>query len=101
MERLCTSPTYGMWYPADKQSVASNLPPMVVFPNFSKFYEDWKEDLIRRGVNLRLSTECTRVLKRGKAGVVVEIKADQASTNSGPQAPHLEEKYDEIVICVL
>jgi len=26
LERLCTSPTYGMWYPTDKLSVASNLP---------------------------------------------------------------------------
>lgn len=107
MERLCTSPTYGMWYPADKLSVASNLPPMVVFPNFSVFYEDWRKDLIRRGVNVRLSTECTSIVKRNKSGVVVTLKGrtpapDSHNPNNGdPQAPEWVETYDEIVLCVL
>src|SRR6201995_1742118 len=48
LERLCTSPTYGMWYPPDKVSIASNLPPMVVFPNFSEFYAIWKKSLEKR-----------------------------------------------------
>src|ERR1700753_3242015 len=69
LERLCTSPTYGMWYPPDKNSIASNLPPMVVFPRLSKFYEDWKKSLESRGVDVRLSTEVSRVVKRGKDGV--------------------------------
>lgn len=73
-ERLCTSPTYGMWYPPDKLSVASNLPPMVVFPNFSEFYETWRKDLVSRGVTVRLSTEMTGVVKRDKKGVVVTMK---------------------------
>ena len=50
LERLCTSPTYGMWYPPDKNTVVSNMPPMIVFPNFSEFYEIWRKDLVTRGV---------------------------------------------------
>lgn len=52
MERLYTSPTYGMWYPIDSKSLSSNLPPMVVFPETTKFYQTWKEDLEKRGVKV-------------------------------------------------
>lgn len=38
-ERLCTSPTYGMWYEPDTETVVSNQPPMAVFPNLSEFYD--------------------------------------------------------------
>lgn len=117
LERLCTSPTYGMWYPADKQSIASNLPPMVVFPNFSIFYEDWRKDLVKKGVAVRLSTELTRVVKREKTGVVVRLikrtpAEDQhnpdsawvpgnAISNADADAEEVEEEYDELVLCVL
>lgn len=107
LERLCTSPTYGMWYPGDKLSVASNLPPMVVFPNFSVFYEDWRKKLISQGVNVRLSTELTAILKRDKTGVTVSMKKrtaeqDHHNTKGGdPNAPQFEENFDEIVLCVL
>ncbi|KAF4309461.1 putativeflavin-containing amine oxidasedehydrogenase [Botryosphaeria dothidea] len=72
LERLCTSPTYGMWYPPDDKSIASNTPPMVVFPNFGNFYDDWRKDLERRGVEVRLATELTQVVERGRKGVVVK-----------------------------
>jgi hypothetical protein len=117
LERLCTSPTYGMWYPPDKQSVASNLPPMVVFPNFSEFYSTWKKDLEKKGVNVRLSTELTQVVKRDKNGVVVKlIKRTPAKDSHNPNsawvdtdpesnadagAPEQQEEYDELVLCVL
>ena len=114
MERLVTSPTYGMWYPGDKLSVASNLPPMVVFPNFSIFYEDWRKNLIERGVQVRLSTELTRVIKRDKTGVVVRmIKRTPTPDSHNPNsawvdsdgadrnAEEREEEYDELVLCVL
>lgn len=52
MERLYTSPTYGMWYPIDPKSLSSNLPPMVVFPEETKFYTKWKETLEERGVKV-------------------------------------------------
>lgn len=52
MERLYTSPTYGMWYPIDTKSLSSNLPPMVVFPEASAFYGTWQKDLEDRGVKV-------------------------------------------------
>ena len=116
LERLCTSPTYGMWYPADRLSVASNLPPMVVFPNFSVFYEDWRKNLVERGVHVRLSTELTRVMKRDKTGVTVRlIKRTPVPDSHNPNsvwatndpndadrdAEEVEEEYDELVLCTL
>ena len=107
LERLCTSPTYGMWYPPDKLSIASNLPPMVVFPNFSDFYETWQKDLISRGVTVRLSTEMTTVVKRDNTGVVVSLKKrtpapDGHNPNDGDRdAQEWEEEYDELVLCTL
>lgn len=118
LERLCTSPTYGMWYPPDKNSVASNLPPMVVFPNFSEFYETWRKNLVKKGVNVRLSTEVTRVTRRDKHGVQVKIigrtpakdghNQDSAwvpgtveGSNADADKVETTEEYDEIVLCVL
>jgi len=108
LERLCTSPTYGMWYPTDKLSVVSNLPPMVVFPNFSDFYSTWKRDLESRGVTIRLSTEMTTILKRDKTGVRVALKKRTAepdghnTVDGDPTASgEWEEEYDEIVLCCL
>jgi predicted NAD/FAD-binding protein len=107
LERLCTSPTYGMWYPYDSRSIASNMPPMVVFPNFSEFYETWRKDLVARGVNVRLSTELVAVLKRDRSGVIVSMKKrtptpDHHNPNDGdPDAPTFEEHYDELVLCCL
>ncbi|KAF2476184.1 FAD/NAD(P)-binding domain-containing protein [Lindgomyces ingoldianus] len=117
LERLCTSPTYGMWYPMDNLSVASNLPPMVVFPKFGAFYEHWKTSLVSNGVNVRLSTELTKVVKRDNSGVTVRlIKRTPAADGHNPNSawvPHntksnadagaqeVEEHYDELVLCVL
>lgn len=52
MERLYTSPTYGMWYPIDEKGLSTNLPPMVVFPESTKFYSKWKETLEKKGVKV-------------------------------------------------
>lgn len=118
LERLCTSPTYGMWYPPDKSSVASNLPPMIVFPNLSEFYGDWKKNLIKKGVDVRLSTELTRVVRRDKHGVAVRLigrtPAEDTHTqdsawvpntveghNGDADAEEFEEQYDELVLCTL
>lgn len=116
LERLCTSPSYGMWYPTDKQSIVSNLPPMVVFPNFSNFYEDWRKLLVKRGVSIRLNTEVTDVLKRNSQGVLVRIierskskdghnplsvLADGPGNGVDGDAEPFQENYDEIVLCVL
>lgn len=116
LERLCTSPTYGMWYPPDEHSVASNLPPMVVFPKFSDFYEGWRKNLVSKGVTVRLSTEIRSVVKRDNTGVTVRLidktpvsGKNNSNSVSVPQescAPdtatkETEEKYDELVLCVL
>ncbi|KZP01273.1 FAD/NAD(P)-binding domain-containing protein [Calocera viscosa TUFC12733] len=107
LERLFTSPTYGMWYPADAQSLISNLPPMVVFPKFADFYGKWEADLRARGVDIRLSTEVTRVLSRSKKGVRVALKSrtpapDKHNPQGGdPGAPEVEEEFDELVLCTL
>ncbi|CBX94892.1 similar to flavin-containing amine oxidasedehydrogenase [Plenodomus lingam JN3] len=117
LERLCTSPTYGMWYPPDKKSIVSNMPPMVVFPRFSEFYETWRRDLVKRGVNVRLSTEITEVVSRDKKGVVVKlIKRTPVKDGHNPNSAWVpyddennadknaagkEEHYDELVLCVL
>ncbi|WVQ75208.1 hypothetical protein IAR50_004820 [Cryptococcus sp. DSM 104548] len=106
-ERLCTSPTYGMWYPPDKNTVVSNQPPMIVFPKFSEFYDTWRRDLEDRGVTVRLSTELAEVVKRGKDGVVVSLRkrtlvADGHNPNGADQdIPASEEQYDELVLCCL
>ena len=118
LERLCTSPTYGMWNPPDKASLVSNLPPMVVFPNFSDFYETWRKNLVSRGVNIRLSTEVTRVTKRDSTGVTVKTIArtrapdghnpnsawvpdDVEGSKADADAIEQTEEYDEIVLAVL
>lgn len=106
-ERLCTSPTYGMWYHPEKNSVVSNHPPMVVFPKFSDFYSTWKDDLVSRGVTIRLSTELTEIVQRNKHGVIVKLKPrtpapDGHNPNNGdPDAPAPEETFDELVLCCL
>ncbi|KAK8151796.1 hypothetical protein IWX90DRAFT_419307 [Phyllosticta citrichinensis] len=117
LERLCTSPTYGMWYPPDRHSIISNLPPMVVFPNFGEFYDSWRKSLEARGVTVRLSTELVEVVKRDKKGVKVRLMKrtpapdgynpasaeapEDPSSNADADAPKEEEEYDEIVICTL
>ncbi|THV01700.1 FAD/NAD(P)-binding domain-containing protein [Dendrothele bispora CBS 962.96] len=123
MERLYTSPTYGMWYPPDPSSLTSNLPPMVVFPEAMKVYSQWKEDLEKKGVQVRLETEVTRVVERKKKGGVkvairkaqrkmngselhgeTELQSNDQPRNQGqPRDEEQEtiEEYDEIVFCVL
>ncbi|KAF9046966.1 FAD/NAD(P)-binding domain-containing protein [Hymenopellis radicata] len=93
MERLYTSPTYGMWYPVDKQMLTSNLPPMVVFPEATAVYTDWQRRLEKQGVHVRLSTEVLRVTERSKLAVKVELLQKLGEP--------LVEEYDQIVLCVL
>ncbi|KAJ4469240.1 FAD/NAD(P)-binding domain-containing protein [Lentinula aciculospora] len=122
MERLFTSSTYGMWYPVDRKMLSSNLPPMVVFPEATAVYADWKDNLEKKGVSIRLNTQVKQVLSRSKEdGVRVSITkkmklnapsfpfvnasdleqgAEQAD-NAAIKEEFLEETYDEIVLCML
>ncbi|KAK3685257.1 hypothetical protein B0T22DRAFT_409510 [Podospora appendiculata] len=117
LERLCTSPTYGMWNPPDRESIASNLPPMVVFPNLSNFYDDWRKDLVEKGVKVQLSTELTQIVHRDRKGVTVKLirqspakdkhnfasvwAAEDPTSNADRSADEETEHYDEIVLCCL
>ena len=115
LERLCTSPTYGMWYPPDKTSLTTVEPPMFVFPNFTEFYTTWKENLEKRGVNIKLNTELTRVVSRDKNRVVVRTISrtpaedgrnkpsayQDPSTDLDADKEELEEHFDELVMCTL
>ncbi|RSH89643.1 hypothetical protein EHS25_002194 [Saitozyma podzolica] len=106
MERLYTSPTYGMWYPVDPKSLSSNLPPMVVFPESTDFYTKWQKSLEERNVKVRLNTELTTVITR-KPTVRVLLRPrreteDKHNPNLADQdLPETEEEFDEIVFCVL
>lgn len=68
-ERLCISPSYGMWYAPNKVSVIDNQPPMIVFPNLSEFYDTWRKSLVERGVNVKLSTELVELSNGTKTGL--------------------------------
>ncbi|OCF70869.1 hypothetical protein I204_08499 [Kwoniella mangroviensis CBS 8886] len=106
MERLYTSPTYGMWYPCDPKSMSSNLPPMVVFPESSEFYRTWQGKLEERGVTVRLNTELAAVTSRDPVvKVMLRPRRQQEDLHNPDGADHdlpaTEEVYDEIVLCTL
>ncbi|GJN92087.1 hypothetical protein Rhopal_005116-T1 [Rhodotorula paludigena] len=107
MERLYTSPTYGMWYPVDDKSLSSRKPPMVVFPEKTKFYTDWQHALEERGVKVRLNTEVVSVSERSSKRVKIMVRGrrpqpDGHNPNGADQdLPEHEEEYDELVICTL
>lgn len=106
MERLYTSPTYGMWYSIDEKSLSSNLPPMVVFPSTSDFYNTWQKDLESKGVKVRLNTELDQVIRRSPDVRVLLRERRVAEDYHNPNdvdhdMPQNEEVFDEIVFCVL
>jgi len=90
---------------------------MVVFPQESEFYEDWRQKLVDRGVKVRLNTEVDAVTERSSKGVKVLIRPrrqqedfhnpttqnDDQTTERGVDRdlPLTEESYDEIVLCTL
>ena len=106
LERLYTSPTYGMWYPIDPKSLSSNLPPMVVFPETSAFYNKWQAQLEDRGVSVRLNTELLSVQSREPTvKVLLRPRRQQEDLHNPNDAdtdiPPVAEEFDEIVLCVL
>ncbi|GAA5855080.1 hypothetical protein JCM8547_002372 [Rhodosporidiobolus lusitaniae] len=107
MERLYTSPTYGMWYPVDPKSLSSNKPPMVVFPHESDFYEKWRHVLESRGVKIRLNTEVMAVVERSNKGVKVLTRGRRPQEDhhnpvgADQDLPEQLEQYDELVLNVL
>ncbi|CAF4375230.1 unnamed protein product, partial [Adineta steineri] len=106
LERLFTSSTCGMWYKPDQESLISNLPSMFVFPNLTNFYTDWKNNLEKRGIHIRLSTELTEVIQRNKQGVRVKLKSHQINETSRIKTSITNfneeiEEFDEMILCIL
>jgi predicted NAD/FAD-binding protein len=104
LERLFDDPNMKLW-DYDPATLLPNLPTLVTFPNLHNFYEDWREDLESKGVDIRLQTDVTAIVKRGKEGVVVQTQPfDPESSNaSGAHASLASrtETFDDLVLCVL
>ena len=79
----------------DPDTLLPNLPTMVTFPNLNNFYGDWAADLRAKGVDIRLNTDVTAVLSRGKDGVVLQTGG--AHTGVGATT----ETFDEMVLAIL
>ena len=100
-------------YPADQLSLASNLPPMIVFPKLSTFYTDWQQSLTSKGVKVRLSTEVTRIISRTVDCVQVGLRkrvpspdkhnplSDELPESAAFAGDETIEEFDEVVMCVL
>ena len=116
LERLFDDPNMKLW-DYDQGTLLPNLPTMVTFPKLQQFYADWKKDLESRGVDIRTSTDVTRVVSRNSSGVVLETRPfdhtlrDNAKQFS-PQvihetlgdwtgSPTQTETFDDMVVCVL
>ncbi|KAG9239402.1 flavin-containing amine oxidasedehydrogenase-like protein [Amylocarpus encephaloides] len=104
LERLFDDPNMKLW-DYDSETLLPNLPTMVTFPNLHNFYEDWRKDLESKGVNIRLQTDVTEVLRRNDSGVVLKTRPfdpdarDRMGEHTGPSSK--TEKFDELVMCVL
>lgn len=81
---------------------------MVTFDKLHDFYEDWRKDLVSKGVDIRLNTEVSYVLARTSKGVVLSVSpttrkgeeqgGEQANNGSGGAK---QEHFDDMVMCVL
>ena len=117
LERLFDDPNMKLW-DYDSETLLPNLPTMVTFPPLNKFYSDWKVSLEKMGVEIRLNTDVTAILKRSdKDGVVLQTRSFDSSLNNkpgnfAPQVIHdpkggwtsqspITEHYDNLVMCIL
>lgn len=104
LERLFDDPNLKLWeYSPD--TLLPNLPTMVTFPNLGHFYEDWRKDLIKKGVDIRLSTEVAEVVSRNSEGVTLKTRGmdDEARERirENGEGGFQTETFDELVMCVL
>ena len=104
LERLFDDPNMKLW-DYDSQTLLPNLPTMFTFPNLHDFYEDWRKDLISKGVDIRLKTEVAEILQRDDQGVLVKTRpafseSGEQGAGNGGQASAIE-MFDELVLCVL
>lgn len=111
VERLFDDPNMKLW-DYDAETLLPNLPKMVTFDKLHDFYEDWRKDLVSKGVDIRLNTQVSHVLARTSKGVLLRLapvqKGDdstqgQQPTNgaSGADGGSQQELFDDMVMCVL
>ncbi|MCJ1439819.1 MAG: hypothetical protein MMC23_000300 [Stictis urceolatum] len=105
LERLFDDPNMKLW-DYDPDTLLPNLPTMVTFPKLNDFYADWKADLESKGVEIRLNTDVTAILKRStKNGIMLQTRPfdpelrDRQGEHTGP--PAKTETFDELIMCVL
>jgi len=99
LERLFNDPNMKLW-DYDAQTLLPNLPTMVTFPNLHNFYEDWRKDLVSKGVDIRLKTSVIEILQRNDLGVVLKTQPYNPDSESTGSETKLE-KYDDLIMCVL
>ncbi|KAL7959111.1 hypothetical protein V8C34DRAFT_123788 [Trichoderma compactum] len=93
VERLFDDPNMKLWdYDAD--TLLPNQPTMYSFGCLHSFYDEWKHDLVAKGVSIRTDTEVQSIPSRSKKGVDLVIK--DTSTDS-----ITTEHFDHLVLCVL
>lgn len=108
VERLFDDPNMKLW-DYDAETLLPNLPTMVTFDKLHDFYEDWRKDLVSKGVEIRLETEVSNVVARSSKGVVLRVgpATKKKASGDGAQAGEdgarepQQEHYDEMVMCVL
>lgn len=108
LERLFDDPNMKLW-DYDPETLLPNLPTMVTFPNLHNFYEDWKRDLISKGVDIRLETEVTEIVRRNNKGVTLNTRrvdsdykiSNEVVNEQQPGAKPKTEAFDELVMCIL
>ena len=105
LERLFDDPNMKLW-DYDSSTLLPNLPTMVTFPKLDQFYKDWAADLRSKGVDIRLSTDVTKVVERSsKKGVTLQIRPFDANAQDrkGEYTGPIEmlEHFDELVMAVL
>ncbi|KAL8370430.1 hypothetical protein RB595_000687 [Gaeumannomyces hyphopodioides] len=98
VERLFDDPNMRLW-DYDKDTLLPNLPTMVTFDNLGSFYEEWRQDLVRRGVSIRLNNEVVKVAARTKKGILLQTRVVNDAGEPVSETGH--EVFDEIVFCTL
>lgn len=77
----------------------------MTFPNLHNFYEDWRKDLEKKGVEIRLRTDVTDILQRDSNRVVLRTRPFDSDVKAGAGehtgAAITTETFDELVLCVL
>ncbi|KAL8419994.1 hypothetical protein RB594_002954 [Gaeumannomyces avenae] len=98
VERLFDDPNMRLW-DYDKDTLLPNLPTMVTFDNLGSFYEEWRQDLVRRGVSIRLNNEVVKVAARTSKGILLQTRVVNDAGEPVSETGH--EAFDDMVFCTL